>query len=252
VRRIAAVAGALALLASGCGGPDAHGVLRDTAAKLGTIRSGTLTFRLMVTPHDVAGAKPFGFELHGPFAVRPGEVPQLDVTYRQVADGNEATGTLETRGDSGTVESGGTRRTLTSLQLMQLRAAVASVRGGGGGTIAIDRWLRDPKAKSDGDDYRVTGGLDAVNATTDLLALAGLSGRGAPKLSSSDRKRLEEAVKDSHFELVTGKKDNLLRDLRMNVDFALDVPKDLKAALGDLVGAKVDFHFAVDHPNGKG
>jgi hypothetical protein len=249
VRRLAAGAAALALLAAGCGGPNPKSVLRDTASNLGKIRSGTLDVHLIVTPQGSAGRQPFGFILRGPFRIVPGSLATLHVDYTQIASGERATATLVSSGSSGYVEVGGKRTPLTESQKTILRAATAQVTGSNG-QLVVDRWVRHPKASVDGDVDHVTGELDAVAATTDLLALLRLSGRAVPTLTEADKKRLGEAVRDSSFDLRTGKDDKLLRDLRLGVDFAFDVPSDLKAALGSLVGAKIDFRLAVAHPNG--
>lgn len=52
------------------------------------------------------------------------------------------------------------------------------------------------------------------------------------------------------FEVHTGKDDRLLRRPELEVDFGPDVPRELRGALGSLVGAKVLFELGVDDPNG--
>jgi hypothetical protein len=60
---------------------------------------------------------------------------------------------------------------------------------------------------------------------------------------------LRDATRSTLFELRTGKDDRLLRLLRMEADFGVEVPATLRSAFGELVGAKVAFRLGVDGPN---
>ena len=246
------------VLAAGCGGGggNAQGILRQTAARLGQIRSGTLDFRLVVDPRGRTARGKIGFELHGPFALRPqGSLPVLAITYTQLAGSNHATGKLVSNGTSAYAESNGRRVTLDAVQLAELRAATAQIQSNGGlGQFRIDDWIKHPSV-SDGGEVggastdHVTADLDVVAAANDLLALGPGLGSSGPELRGRNAKQLADAVRDSSFDLWTGKKDRLLRRLRVSADLGLDVPQDLARALGDVVGAKVTFELAVSHPN---
>jgi hypothetical protein len=61
--------------------------------------------------------------------------------------------------------------------------------------------------------------------------------------------QLRKATRSTSFELRTGKDDRLLRRLRLEADFGLEVPRELREALGEVVGAKVEFRLGVDRPN---
>ena len=47
----------------------------------------------------------------------------------------------------------------------------------------------------------------------------------------------------------TGKDDRLLRRLLMEAEIGFDVPRELRRALGDLVGATITFELEVADPN---
>jgi hypothetical protein len=255
LRRSAALLAGVALLAGcGGGGPNAQDVLEQTASNVGKIRSGTLALKLLVTPGGEG--RPFGFELHGPFQLGGGSnaLPVTRLTYTQIANGSRATATLVSNGTDAYVDTGGKKLPLSPDQADTLERAGAQLRGAGvGARLAVGSWLDDAKA-SDGGEVggastdKVTAKLDVVAAVEGLVSVVRLSGRRVPALTDADAKRLRDAVRSTSFALYSGKKDRLLRKLDMSVDFGFDVPPDLKAALGELVGAKVEFELAVSNP----
>jgi hypothetical protein len=255
VKRIAAVLAGVGLLAAGCGGssgPNARDVLKQTAAKIGQIRGGVLGLRLVVTPHG--GGDPFGFELHGPFTLAKTGLPVTNMAYTQIANGQQATATLVSNGSDAHVELAGKRIALSPAQTDSLRQAAGQLRGTGkGGRLALDTWVKDAKA-SDGGDVggaktdKVEGKLDVAQAVAGLLEFARLSGRRIGQLTAADKRQLQDAVRSSSFVLYSGKDDRLLRKLQLAIDVGVDVPADLRSALGQLVGAKVDFELSVANP----
>jgi hypothetical protein len=253
VRALAAVLCGVALVAGcGGGGKDAQSVLKQTAATLGSIHSGTLGLKLLVTPQG--GGQPFGFELHGPFKLAQGSLPVTKMTYTQIASGSTATATLVSNGNDAHVEAGGKQLALSPAQADSLRQATAQLRGSGSGArLAISTWVKDPKASDGGlvggaDTDKVAGTIDLGEAARALVDVERLSGRDVRQLTADERKRLQDAVRSSSFVLYSGKADHLLRKLQLSVDIGFDVPADLKAALGPLVGAKVDFELSVADP----
>jgi hypothetical protein len=256
IRRAALLAGVALLAVAGCGGggPNAQDVLKQTASNLGKIRAGTLGVKLLVTPSG--GGEPFGFELHGPFRLAGGAnaLPVTRLMYTQIANGKRATATLVSNGTDAYVESNGQKLPLSPAQADTLQRAGAQLRGASGGArLVVGAWVKDPKA-SDGGEVggaetdKVTAKLDVVAAVDGLLSVARATGQAVPSLSAADETRLRDAVRSTSFVLYSGKRDRLLRKLDLSVDFGFDVPSDLKAALGDLVGAKVDFELAVSNP----
>ena len=253
IRRAALLAG-VALLAGCGGGPSAHDVLSQTAARLGRIRSGTLDLRLVLTPSGRAGKGRIGFTLRGPFELRPSALPVLHVTYTQLAGTRSATATLVSNGRSAYAESGGRRIALSGAQLAQLRGATQQLGASGGlARLPIEDWIQHPKVSDGGnvggaDTDHVSAGLDVVNAANGLLDLVRAFGNNVPRLTGKSADQLRKAVKSSSFDLWTGKKDRLLRRLTIAAEFGVDVPQQLRKALGALVGAKFDFELAVSDP----
>lgn len=245
---------ALVVLAAfaGCGGGgDPNAVLSQTAAKLGAVRGAkSMHLKFLVEPRN---GEAFGFELEGPVALCTGgkRLPVLDVDYRQMANGREATVRLISDGNQGYVDVGGTAYELNATQEKDLRSSCGALGGGNGlERLRVDDWVHDASAStSDGVD-EVEGDLDVVAVTNDLVDIARAFGNSRlSRLDADDAKRIAEATEDSHFELESGHDDHLLRRLALDVDLGLDVPEDLRAALGDAVGATITFELDLDGPN---
>jgi hypothetical protein len=248
----------LAVALVGCGGgPSADEVLSETAANLGKIRSGTLIFKLLVDPRAKGAEGDFGFELQGPFSFGTAEEPpRARIAYTQVSDGRRATATLVLDGDEAYALVNGERRELGDDAAAELRAAAEELRGPGGtfGEVQIGDWIVDPK-RSDGGEVggaetdKVEAELDVVAVVNDLLAIARQFGTEVPALRGRSARQLARAARSSKFELWSGKDDRLLRRLKMEVEFGLDVPEQLREAVGDVVGATVRFELGVGKPN---
>jgi hypothetical protein len=249
VRRLLLLLAGGALL-TGCAGDlgPAGPALRDTAQRLGKIETADLHVSLQIEPKH---GDPFGYELEGPVELAgEGELPAADVRYRQFANGVDETVRLVLTKDGGWVERGGERTDLTDVQLAELQQSGSLLGQKGLETLNFEQWTVDPEL-SDGPDAteKVTADLDVLTAMTGLASLSGLLG-GTTTLSAADRRRVAEQVDDSHFELLTGKDDRLLRKLALGFTLDEDVPQDLRAAIGDdAVGAEFSFELELDRIN---
>jgi hypothetical protein len=257
VRLRAALVAVCALLA-GCagGGESADEVLSETAANLGKIRSGTLHVDLRVEPRGPTGTDAFGFALDGPFSLGGSTpLPVADIEYTQTVGDDSATVTVISTGTKAFIRTQGQTYELPAEQAAQLQGAAGQLRAGAGlGEFAIDEWIEDADVDDGGDvggadTDHVTAELNVVAAVRDLVALARQLGQNVPELSDQDVDRLEDSVRSSRFEVYTGKDDRLLRRLELEVDFGLDVPRELRGAFGSLVGARLLFELGVDDPN---
>jgi hypothetical protein len=254
IRRVArSTVVAVALVLTGCGGGASTDVLSQTANNLSKIRSGTLSMRFLVTPKS---GSPFGFRLRGPFSFgKRGSLPLLRVAYTQIANGKSATVTIISTGSRAYVQAGGRTTQLTSAQADPLRNANGELNGKGGlGSLGVANWFENEKRSARGtvggaDTDKVTSTLNVVNAANDLLALLRRSGRDVGTIHGAEATKLDRATRASKIEVYSGKKDRLLRRLSINVDFGFDVPRTLRAALGNVVGARVRFDLGVDNPN---
>jgi hypothetical protein len=245
----------LVALVAGCGGGNrANQVMSDAAGSLGKLRSGDLTLRLVVSPREGTKGR-IGFELRGPFALRPGGLPVAKIAYTQVAGAHQGSATFISTGTKAYAEVNGKAYELPASSTNALLQAA----GGPGGSstfaeLRIDNWVKDPVVTDGGPvggspTMRVSGDLDVVAAANGLLDLLRQLGRAAPTVEGDQAKRLENAVKSSSFELWSGRDDHLLRRLLLRADLGLDVPQSLRRVLGDVVGAKIDFELVVSDPN---
>jgi hypothetical protein len=253
VKRLALIALAAASL-TGCGGSSAGSVVSETTSNLGKIHSGVLDLKLMITPHG--GGQPFGFELKGPFSLRPGKLPVARVAYTQTANGTSGTATFVSDGTRAWVVSSAGTRPLTAAQAAPLMGATQALGGSGGGLSGFDvgAWVNHAKVSDGGavggaQTDEITGDLDVVAAANGLMGFAALAGRNATQIAGADATRLRDAVKSSSVDVFTGKDDRLLRRMALSADLGFDVPAGLKNALGTNVGAKIDFLLAVTDPN---
>jgi hypothetical protein len=257
MRRAALLLLPLALVPAACGGSGgaARSELRQTAQRLGEIRSGDLTLKLLVSPTSGTKGR-IGFDLHGPFELRSNALPVADLQYTQYAGSKQATATFVSTGAQAYALVDGKRVALPATATAELRSAAGGlgVGGGSGGGLRIDSWLQNPSV-SDGGTVggaptdHISAKLDVVNAANGLLAFVRALGHAAPTISGNSADQLRKAVKSSSIDVWTGKKDHLLRRLDLKARLGFDVPKELQRALGSIVGANFEFELAVSSPN---
>jgi hypothetical protein len=247
VRRVTLLVVGVALLA-GCGGSgDANEIMRETAAKLGEIRSAKpFMLRIAVDPRD---GEEFGFAIDGAVALcdQDDELPRLDVAYTQFAQGQDETVQLISTGQDAFIEVDGTAYHLDDENEADLRGACEELSTDGGlEQLRVDDWVLEAEAEGENE---VHGRLDMVAVINDLVEVArAFGGSTLSRLDADDARRIAEATDESGFELVRGD-DGLLRRLALEADLGFDVPADLQDALGDAVGAKVTFELELDDPN---
>ncbi|MDX6676617.1 MAG: hypothetical protein QOE31_669 [Solirubrobacteraceae bacterium] len=247
--RLLAVGIGLAVMTTGCGGPDAKQALRDTSRNLAKIHSGDLTMRMILRPADGTGV---GFRLQGPFSLKQRmRLPIARIRYTQILGKRSVPATLTSTGRSAFVSVGGATYRLPAGQADALRIVSRGARGLDGLQLDIGRWMRDPKSSGGpdvgGDETdRITGKVRVGPALHDVLDAARKAGAGQVP-SVKDIGRLDDAVADSSVELLTGRKDRLLRRLRLRID--LDVPERRRKRLGTAARLRLDFQLGVSRPN---
>jgi hypothetical protein len=199
-----------------------------------------------------AGGRGVGFRLEGPFSLRRHtRLPIARMNYTQLLGKRELPATLISTGRSAFVRVDGTTYRLPPGQADALRIVSRSARGLDGLQLDIGRWMRDAKSSGGpeiaGDETdRITGKVRIGPALHDVLSAARKAG-AAQLPSAKDIGQLDHAVTDSSVELLTGKKDRLLRRLRLNI--GLDVPDRLRKRLGTAARLQIDFELGVARPN---
>jgi hypothetical protein len=251
---------AVAFLISGCSGtPTSTDVLSATASSLGEIHSGTLHLRVVVSTAPGEGESSVGFEIEGPFELAAeGELPVAQLDYTQFTDDDEVSATLTSTGEEAFATVEGETVELGPEQLDVLRSAGGSVGSSGLDQLDVGRWIEDASLADGGhrggaDTYLVTGGLNAVEALNGMVdAAQGFGAAGAAgldRLEGADADLLDAIVSSSSIKVYSGKEDELLRELDLEVDFQASGTDELLDALGPLSGASLSLTLAIDDPN---
>jgi hypothetical protein len=249
VKRLACL---LAILAfAGCGGGEesATDVLGETAENLSEIRSGDLSLELLFSARS---GEQQGFRLKGPIALEGGEL-LAHVNYTQIAGDSTANTTFISTGQQMFVEIDGTAYEFPPELVAEVEEVIGDLEAEGlGEQIELGNWMKDPKLSDGGavggtDTERVSAQLDVVNVVNGLLEIAaGFGGRESPpKVEGQSAEQLRRAVERASIEVWTGKDDRLLRRLALSIDFAPEVPGELRSVLG----LAVDFEFGISDVN---
>ncbi len=231
--------------------------MAETAQNLEELRSGILELRVSVSaaPAEDAEEQEAGFELLGSFQLpEEGELPVADVEYTDLGADGTTQGFVST-GDAAFIEVDGQAYVLPADR-------IESLRGGSGGgdspfaDVQVGSWLKDPKLEEgedlDGDEVdRVTAELEVVPALNDLFSMAQRFGGGAgfETIEDDEAERVENAVKSSHIEIISGAEDRLLRRLLIEVELGIDDDVGLREVLGPLAGAAFTLDMSISEPN---
>lgn len=214
----------LVLLAA-CGGGGGGG--DPTLA----VESGTLRVRLATTTE---GTGPVGFDLAGRFA-EGDDLPVLDMTAtRLLGDKEVATEVLST-GQAMFVTVDGTTYEVPGSQAEELAGARL-------GDMDVSDWVVGPRESQDGDERRITGGLDLAAMLGDLAAVEARLGGGSevPQLDDDAAERLRGLVRDDEIEIVFGADDGVVRRVSATAELAGDVPPELREALGRVANPRIE------------
>jgi len=243
----------LALVAAGCGGSDGEEassstdvdkLLTQTFTGSKKVDSGNLDLALKVEAQG-GGSQldgPLSIRLSGPFQAQDGgKLPKFKLDAALEGAGQSIEAGATSTGEKGYLSFQGTDYVVDDLVFEQFKAGFeqAQKQGTQGqqtfASLGMDprRWLTDPKNEGeakvgDDDTIKITGGVDVAKLLDDVdnaLAKAsslGLRGAGQvpEKLTEEQKRQVTEAVKDPRVEIYTGKEDQILR--RMVVDLGID------------------------------
>lgn len=233
MRRLALVAAAA--LVAGCGSDDegssAGAVLDQTAAKLGSVRSGELDLRVLATPAD--SSRGVGVELNGPFELaKPGRLPVTRMRYSRVVGDSRTSATVESDGTKATVTSAGRTVAVPAERLARAKGsgkAANPLKGLDVGAWIEDAQLTDgPRLDGVATD-RVTGRLRTGAAIRDVLGAVRRAGARVPEAGDQLVAAVDESVRSARAEVLTGRGDRMLRRLDLRV--RLRPARELKAAI---------------------
>jgi hypothetical protein len=245
---------AVALGIAACGGDDSGGgeeassstdvneLLTQTFTGDKDVESGNLSLSLKI---EAEGGNsqldgPVNISLKGPFQTQDdGKLPEFKLDASLEGAGQSLRAGATSTGDKGFISFQGTNYAVDDQVFRQFKAGFEEAQKQGSGndqqsfaSLGMDprKWLTDAKNEGeakvgDDDTIKITGGvdvaklLDDVNNALSKASSLGLSGTGQvpEKLTEEQRRQVLEAVKDPRVEIYTGKDDQILRRLVVNL-----------------------------------
>jgi len=247
---------ALALALAACGGSDEGGgeevssstdvneLLTKTFTGAKKVDSGNLNLSMKIEAQGGSSELqgPVNISLAGPFQAQDGgALPKFKLEASIEGGGQNIKAGATSTGEKGFLSFQGTDYVVDDQVFRQFKAGYEEAQKQNSkqeqsfASLGMDprKWLTDPKNEGDakvGDDdtVKITGGvdvaklLDDVNRALEKASSLGLGGAGEvpEKLTEEQRQQVLEAVKDPRVEIYTGKEDQILR--RMVVNLGID------------------------------
>jgi hypothetical protein len=250
-----ALLAALALAVAACGGSDEGGgeeasadtdvneLLTQTFTGDKQVDSGNLSMKLQIEAQGGEAASqlqgPVSISLSGPFQTQEGgKLPKFKLEAAIEGAGQNIKAGATSTGDKGFLSFQGTDYVVDDQVFQQFKAGYEEAQKQGTEeqqsltSLGMDprAWLTDPKNEGDakvGDDdtIKITGGvdtnklLDDVNKALEQASSLGLDSTGEvpEKLTEEQRQQVLDAVKDPRVEIYTGKDDQILRRMVVNL-----------------------------------
>jgi hypothetical protein len=246
---------AVALGFAACGGDDDSGgggeqassstdvneLLTQTFTGKKDVKSGNLSLSLKIEAEggnsELDG--PVNVTLAGPFQTGDaGKLPEFKLDASLEGAGQSLKAGATSTGDKGFISFQGTNYAVDDQVFQQFKAAFEEAQKQGTdnqqsfASLGMDprKWLTDPKNEGeakvgDDDTIKITGGvdvaklLDDINSALEQASSLGLGGTGQvpEKLTEEQRQQVLDAVKDPRVEIYTGKDDQILRRLVVNL-----------------------------------
>jgi hypothetical protein len=245
---------AVALGFAACGGDDESGggqeasastdvneLLTQTFTGSKEVNSGNIDLKLQIEAQggDSGLDGPVSISLKGPFQTQGGgKLPKFKLDASLEGGGQSFQAGATSTGEKGFVSFQGTDYVVDDQVFRQFKAGFEEAQKQRSenqqsfASLGMDprKWLTDPKNEGeakvgDDDTIKITGGVDVAKLLDDInnaLAKAsslGLSGteQVPEKLTEEQRQQVLDAVKDPRVEIYTGKDDQILRRLVVNL-----------------------------------
>jgi hypothetical protein len=245
---------AVALVFAACGGDEESGgepvsastdvneLLTQTFTGKKDVKSGNIDLKLQI---EAQGGEsqldgPVNVTLKGPFQVQDGgKLPKFKLDATLEGAGQSITAGATSTGDKGFLSFQGTDYAVDDQVFQQFKAAFEEAAKKSSAdnaqsltSLGMDprKWLTDPQTAGeakvgDADTIKITGGvdvtklLDDVDAALSKASALGVQGAGEvpEKLSDEQRQQVLDGVKDPRVEIYTGKEDQILRRLVVNL-----------------------------------
>jgi hypothetical protein len=225
---------------------DVNELLTQTFTGEKQVDSGNLSLKLQIEAEGGEAASqlqgPVSISLSGPFQTQEnGALPKFDLEAAIEGAGQSIKAGATSTGDKGFLSFQGTDYAVDDQIFQQFKAGYEEAQKQAGAdkdsqqsfaTLGMDprQWLTDPKNEGeakvgDDDTIKITGGvdvaklLDDVNKALEQASSLGLDSTGEvpEKLTEQQRQQVLAAVKDPRVEIYTGKDDQILRRMVVNL-----------------------------------
>jgi hypothetical protein len=259
---LASVAVAACGSSSGSSSEDAAGLLKDTFEGNHKIDSGNINLALTINPTGSSSVSgPIKLSFGGPFqSGGSGKLPQSDFNVSISAEGKSGSLGIISTGSKGYITLQGTGYQLPADTFKKLQSSLSDLGASGSssknstglsnlGIKPLD-WLQNPTVVGDetvaGDDTtHIRAGVNVQGLLTDLDTLLKKgSSLGVPKtanlsngLSASTRAKLASEVRNTAFDVWTGKDDKMLR--KLSIGTTLPVTGQTSTQLGGMTSAAI-------------
>lgn len=257
---LASVAVAACGSSSGSSSEDAAGLLKDTFEGNHKIDSGDIKLALTINPTGSSSVSgPIKLSFGGPFeSGGSGKLPQSDFNVSISAEGKSGSLGIISTGSKGYVTLQGTGYQLPADTFKKLQSSFSDLGASGSssknstglsklGIKPLD-WLQNPTVVGDetvaGDETtHIRAGVNVQGLLTDLdTVLKKSSSLGVPKtanlsngLSASARAKIASEVRNTTFDVWTGKDDKMLR--KLSIGTTLPVTGQTSTQLGGMTAA---------------
>jgi hypothetical protein len=262
---LAAVA-ALTLAACG-GGADPNKVLNQTFSGNKQVRSGRVDLSLTLKAEGVPQLqKPVTIKLSGPFQGQGGSLPQFDFALALSASGQSFSAGAVSTGDKGFLKFQGQSYAVPVNVFASFKQGYEQARsqqrqrGAQNPSLASfgvnpRDWLKDPKSEGDADvegtsTNHISAKVDVGKLLDDVNRILQRTRGRLPQaqtlpsgITAQQRKTIENAIKESSFEVYSGKDDHVLR--RMVVKLTFSVPETARRQASGLKGGNIGFDLTL-------
>jgi hypothetical protein len=211
------------------------------------LKTATIDLRLAASAGSgdtVSG--PAGFRLSGPFSFEGNhKLAVFNLAYTQLLGSTSKVTKVSSTGSAAFVDAGAKTYRVAQKDLGPLR--LADNPSGGFNDLGIAGWVENAKTVKGTTTDRITGEVDAPDLLSDLARVAGPLG-GDDQLAALDgaaATRLQNLVKASSIEVVTGAKDHQLQSLHAVIDFGTRAPIELRRTLGKYAQARIDVRVSM-------
>jgi hypothetical protein len=244
---------ALALAVAACGGSDEGGgeqasaetdvneLLTQTFTGDKKVDSGNLDLKLQIEAEggDTSLQGPVRIALAGPFQAQDGgKLPKFKLEASVEGAGQSIKAGATSTGEKGFLSFQGTDYAVDDQVFQQFKAGYEEAQKKGTeenqsfASLGMDprKWLTEPKNEGeakvgDDDTIKITGGVDVAKLLDDVNTALGKAnslgldstGEVPEKLTDQQRQQVLDAVKDPRVEIYTGKDDQILRRIVVNL-----------------------------------